>query len=98
MIYALLVAVIAAVTVIGLLALGAIAVRLSMLDRERLRRAGAPALLAFTPGGGAQSAYELLLGSVHRRVGDAVLSAAVWTLRTCVVLEIVAWFATFAAS
>src|SRR4051794_7524113 len=95
MIVWLLVLIIVFCTVLSVLALGAIALRLSMLDRERLRQARVPALLAFTPGGGTQTGYELLLGSAHRRVGDRFLSSAVWTLRLSSIVEIAAWIATW---
>lgn len=82
-------------TVLDVVLFGAVALRMSMLGRERLRRAGAPDLLALTPGGGTQSYFELLLGSEHRRIGDRLLSIGVWALRVSVVLGAIAWVATW---
>lgn len=82
-------------TVLDVILLGALAWRLSALDRQRLRQAGAPAQLAFTPGGGVQTYFELLLSPMHRRIGDRFLSITVWALRLSVAVGLAAWIATW---
>lgn len=91
----LLAVVVASTNLLCTLAVGAIAFRISMLSRERLRLAGAPALMAFTPGGGAQTWYEMLLGSTHLRVADGALSISVWIWRISLLATIAALVAAF---